>query len=142
MMHGAWLRVRVQGAITATELSQVTCSCLKALLEAGADVGAVDEEGNTALILACNRYEECTKLLLENGADAAAVNNKGETALLWAAYYGCLENVQLLVEPTAKAGALNAKVRSGAREGREGLRQELELEGCRELKQKEGCERG
>ena len=48
-------------------------------LEKGADVKAVDAEGNTALHGA--RSASMVKLLCDAGADASAVNAKGETAL-------------------------------------------------------------
>ena len=55
---------------------------VKEALSLGADVNAVDDYGNTALISACMwGYTNIVELLLEYGADINIKNNKGLTAL-------------------------------------------------------------
>ena len=84
---------------------------LYALIKAGADVNAVDDENNTALFHAvdCNSVA-CIKLLIEAGADVKKLNIYGRNALIRAAELlqkGCLE---LLI----KAGAsVNMKLDNG-----------------------------
>ena len=53
---------------------------VKLLLEAGADVRAADENGDTPLMLASRGGREAVvKLLLEAGADVAATTQAGRT---------------------------------------------------------------
>lgn len=55
------------------------------LIQAGAEINATDQDGNTALHWAVAR--RCTELcafLLSKGANPAIKNNKNETALDWA----------------------------------------------------------
>jgi hypothetical protein len=60
-------------------------ACLRALLAAGADAGAVDGRGSTALIAACfGANEACARLLVERGADVNATDNNGFTPLSFA----------------------------------------------------------
>lgn len=82
---------------------------LKQLLEEGADVDAVDEEGRTALHFACGYGElDCAKVLLEKGAKLDCVDNNKNTALHYAAGYGQAESVKLLIEAGADRSAKNA----------------------------------
>lgn len=56
------------------------------LLDAGADVDARDEDGETALIKAAARADAAmVELLLERGADPEALSSHGQTALCCAA---------------------------------------------------------
>jgi ankyrin repeat protein len=57
-------------------------SAIQLLLEAGADIGARDEEGITPLMYASwnNTNPEVLITLLNAGADANARNNAGESA--------------------------------------------------------------
>ena len=64
---------------------------VKAALDAGADVDAKDDEGNTALMDAASggwRSEDVIKLLLDAGADVDAKDDEGNTALMDAASGG------------------------------------------------------
>ncbi|XP_023218782.1 ankyrin repeat domain-containing protein 29-like [Centruroides sculpturatus] len=62
-------------------------------------VDCKDEDGTTALILACaNNHYECAKELLSQGADPSARRLTGTTALFFAAQAGYLEIVELLLK--------------------------------------------
>ena len=66
--------------------------CLKLLLEAGADLNAIDEEENTPLIKAVVRGNEgIIKILLKEKSDINAQNQFGETALYKAVMLGHAE---------------------------------------------------
>lgn len=75
-------------------------------LEDGADFSAVDQLGNTALLLACDGEEtetsdsvsECVEILLEEGADENATNKAGQSAMMIAAGRDDESSVELLVE--------------------------------------------
>jgi ankyrin repeat protein len=76
------------------------------LLSWGANVAAVDKEGNTALILA-GRWSDPTnvatmRVLLNGGADANKANADGATALREAARHGNIAGAQLLLERGAE----------------------------------------
>lgn len=58
----------------------------KAMMEAGADVNAVDGHGQTPLLRAMqNRHEEIIDSLLEHGADATIASSRGATPLIYLA---------------------------------------------------------
>lgn len=77
---------------------------MKALLDAGADANAVDEEGTPALMNAA-LYAGAgqMKILLDRGAKVNARNRAGATALIWAAGDG--EKARLLVAAGADVNA-------------------------------------
>jgi len=82
----------------------------KLLVENGADVGHVDENGVTTLLQACHRgLTETAALLLKNGAAAAAdvTNVDGITPIVAAASEGHSEIVNLLVAANADVNTLD-----------------------------------
>ncbi len=75
---------------------------VQALLDAGADVNAKDNNGETALIQAASTgHTETVQALLDAGADVDAEGAFEMTALMWAKRKGHTEIVELL----KKAGA-------------------------------------
>ena len=58
------------------------CKCVEALLAAGAALDVADEEGKTALMLACEAdRRECVGALIAAGAALDAVDHSGRTAV-------------------------------------------------------------
>ena len=56
--------------------------CVERLIEAGADVNGVDNDGRSPLMLAASSdHRNIANLLIETGADVNAVDHKGYTAL-------------------------------------------------------------
>lgn len=82
---------------------------LPALLQAGADIAALDAKGHSPLILASyHGHEAATKLLLDQGApvdqaDAA----RGNTALMGVAFKGYLGMIDILLGAGAEPDAIN-----------------------------------
>ena len=76
---------------------------LKLLLEAGANVKAVDSDSERySLIAAASKgHEECVKILLQAGADVNVTDHKRDTALTVAARYGCDKCLKLLLQAGA-----------------------------------------
>ncbi|XP_037289472.1 uncharacterized protein LOC119183120 isoform X3 [Rhipicephalus microplus] len=69
-------------------------------------VDCKDQEGTTALIIACaNNNYDCAKELLEQGANPAAKRVTGTTALFFAAQGGYLDIARLLLEHNAPVDA-------------------------------------
>ena len=85
------------------DASEPSLAVLGALLDAGADVDARDERGESALASAAfmNRYDAAA-FLLERGADAAGENNDGVTPRRWAERNGNERIVELLSEAGAR----------------------------------------
>lgn len=86
-----------------------------ALIEAGADVNAVDRDGKIPLHRAAGKrgtgYSEIVKVLLEAGCDPNVKDKFGETPLHQAAMYICLENARQLL---AGGANINAKTKNGS----------------------------
>lgn len=56
---------------------------MQAAIESGADIGAMDEDGNTALHLAVKAgYMDLVEALIVRGLDINAPNDEGDTPLL------------------------------------------------------------
>src|SRR3990167_8118356 len=73
---------------------------VKTAIAAGADVNAMYDDGNTALIWAAaeHGHTDIVKLLLDRGADIGAVNVNLNTALICAAANGHTDTVRLLLD--------------------------------------------
>lgn len=86
--------------------------CLKALLDAGADVSSqMGTKRNTALHLAAeDDFSDCVKILLEAGANANARNLDDQTPLHVACLSQSIETVELLIKHGAD---VNATYRDG-----------------------------
>ncbi len=84
---------------------------LKMFLEQGADINAVNKEGETALMVAAlEGRTDMARFLIERGADLNAKDSVGATPLLYAALGGSLETIKLLID---KGSNLNARTRDG-----------------------------
>jgi ankyrin repeat protein len=85
-------------------------NCVSALLDAGAKVDEVDDDGITSLSWASisNRVE-MARLLISRGADVNHLDKKGMTPLLYAASidFGDSEIIDLLLKSGARADARN-----------------------------------
>ncbi|XP_047512350.1 transient receptor potential channel pyrexia-like isoform X2 [Pieris napi] len=84
-----------------------SATCVKLLLESGADVRAALGPGRaTALHLAAvDGHAECARLLLDHGANIDCQNSRGQTALHLAALAQSVEVVELLVDRRANVKA-------------------------------------
>jgi ankyrin repeat protein len=82
---------------------------IPALLQAGADIAALDGMGHTALILACyHGHEDAVDLLLELGAAVDQPDGaRGNTALMGAAFKGLAEIAGTLLEAGADPDTVN-----------------------------------
>jgi hypothetical protein len=82
--------------------SQGHLECVRALLEAGADVAHASETGVTSLIAASREgNRDCVYALLDAGSDVAHAAHSGWTALMTASLQGHLECVRALLEAGA-----------------------------------------
>lgn len=78
------------------------------LIEAGADLYAINDDFNGVLFNACYAASpEVIRLLVEAGADINDTNEEGTTALMYAASASRLECVKMLLSLGANAGLHN-----------------------------------
>jgi ankyrin repeat protein len=76
---------------------------LKQLVEGGATIEEVDEDGMTALLMASERgHYEIVVYLVEHNANVAHIDEVGTTALHWACMSGKLSSVKCLLEHGAR----------------------------------------
>lgn len=77
-----------QQLFAALNASEIQVEAINALLQSGADVNAVDDDGYTPLMYACSQKAPkgpaVVELLLKNGANARAVTPQGYTAIYMA----------------------------------------------------------
>lgn len=67
-------------------------SMIQYLLAQRCDINAIDGNGCTPAIVACQHEQAtCVVFLVQNGADLSLSDNNGDTALHWAAYKGFIE---------------------------------------------------
>lgn len=111
--NNAQVNLRDKNHMTALMYANESESC-QLLIDAGADINAQDNDGNTALILICqrcdyynNEYTDTVKLLIKAGTDVNIQNNDGETALLKAIRFGHKEIVELLLKSGADINIQN-----------------------------------
>ena len=88
-----------------------TKETLQLIVDNGADVNAVNNDGETALLLACNAGQrESVDVLLEAGADASIVDVHGDTCLHKIFHRECdQESLQLLLDYGVSVNAANSK---------------------------------
>eukprot|EP00757_Euglenozoa_sp_SAG-D1_P022366 gene22366-8885_t len=85
----------VDGSCTGHSMPNV----VKILLQAGADIEAKDQDGWTALLIAChNGHSDVVEMLLQAGADIEAKDQHGWTALMEACHYGHSNVVEMLLQ--------------------------------------------
>ncbi|CEJ87161.1 hypothetical protein VHEMI04323 [[Torrubiella] hemipterigena] len=89
------------------------CELIQLLIDKGADISAMDNEGNVPLHFASSFQKvEATRVLLDNGAEIQATNDEGETALHLACKDGHLDVVELLLKNGADVNALDNQGRT------------------------------
>ncbi len=80
---------------------------VRVLIDAGAEIDAVNTAGRTALIYASYNDAMAARLLLEAGADAKATTNSGDTPLHDAASDGRVDIARMLLKAGADIDAQN-----------------------------------
>jgi ankyrin repeat protein len=121
--HGATLQSRTYeeyfgGGSTALHRAAILCqrSAVRWLLENGVDANAEDAYGATPLMGVASRdCIEVARLLIDHGADVNARSQTG-TALRWAAAFGTMEMIELLIESGAKVR--KSDIRAAREQGR------------------------
>merc|ERR1712192_21742 len=78
-------------------------SCVRKLVEAGADTSLPDDNGQTALCVAAREgHEECIRHLLKNNADPNICDKGGRSPLYWTSFHAHIECARILKEGGAK----------------------------------------
>ena len=101
--HGAMSKQNDNAFFSACKKGDL--AALQEILRQGVSVNAVNDDGNTGLILAAQKgHTEAVRLLLKAGADVNLANKEdGQTALLQACWDGHGETLRLLLENGANA---------------------------------------
>src|SRR3990167_7140095 len=104
---------------------------VEAAIAAGANIDAVDDIGNTALIVAVIfGHIDAVRLFLDRGSDINHVADNGWTSLIWAARYGRRDILRLLLDRGANINATgsfgNTVLMVAQRMGRTGIVKILE----------------
>ena len=103
----------ISGMVNTNEALRITAGrgkteAMKALINAGADVNAKDNDDETALMWAAESgHAEAVKILINTGANVNAKNNDGYTALMLAAINGNAETIKILLNAGADVNAKN-----------------------------------
>jgi ankyrin repeat protein len=80
-------------------------AAVRDLLDVGANVNAIDEQGWTPLLRAVQRRRfDVARLLIDAGASVTARDRRGRDALYWAASYGAADIVSALLDRGASSG--------------------------------------
>ncbi|RDD40056.1 Ankyrin repeat and SAM domain-containing protein 6 [Trichoplax sp. H2] len=96
----------VRQLLSATEQGNI--STVTSMLDLSDNVDITDEEGTTALQVACaNGHENVARLLVVRGADLNRSNYYGWTGLMQAASYGHVGMVNLLLQNKIEVNAVN-----------------------------------
>ena len=81
--------------------TQPSFKIVKQIIDNGADVNSIDDDGQTPLMYAVDNWSddaaEIVKILLENGADVNARDKFGDTALIMPAAHGRSKIIQTLI---------------------------------------------
>lgn len=99
------------GRTAIVEAAVMSCyDVIKILIEAGANVNAESEFGNTPLMLLTTKSNatEIIKLLIDVGADVNHINTINKTALICAVKVNLLKNVAILLEAGADLNIVDA----------------------------------
>ena len=87
---------------------------VKSLLDGGADIEAIDEDGRSALMLAAYHGNyEIMELLLDRGADVNAKDHFGWSALMEAAFYNDSTAMDFLLDNGAEFDSKDSEVLTG-----------------------------
>ena len=98
----------VQSALsTALSLAR-SVECAKLLLEHGADIDAVNYEGNTALVILATEDFKTAMFLVESGANVELCHSTLGSPLIQAAKFGAHNLVELLLDYGANLEAVNS----------------------------------
>ena len=115
LRHGASIRARAPNGRTvlmAAILTEVNEPVISELLSAGADVNAVDDDGETALMMISSfagpKHMRVLKRLIRAGARVNAVSNDWKSALMYAAENSSEQAVTILIKNGADVNARDA----------------------------------
>jgi len=97
----------VDSSLFVKKVMQNQTAEIEQLINDGADINSIDDDGNTGLHWAATfGYTAMAELLITKGADVNPINLEGNTPLHWAAGQGNTEIVKLLVANGADVNAI------------------------------------